>query len=292
MDVVRIASTVMAALELLPAEPSDLTAILSDDDESEALLAQDAQRARLPLTAYLCERLDPDRIDYWHEELDRATRSDKIAILVAGQPDYPRELGGYWNPPPILFVKGRLPTTTSLAIVGSRNADPETLDRTRQVAAEIARRGIVVTSGLAKGVDTAAHLGALDAAGITVAVLGSGLHQIYPRENIGLARRIAVDGAVLSQFAPDVPPTSTSFLRRNAVIAGLTTASLVMDAKARSGSRHELEQAVSFGKRAFLWEPTLGDHSWAQALAHAGQATFVSSVSDLISGIGEQAEDD
>ena len=286
MDHIRIASTVMAALELLPAEPSDLTAILVNESERRALLARDTASAQNPLTTYLCERIELGRVDHWHKELEQLTRTSRVHTVVAGSPDYPLCKAGYWNAPPILFANGEFPQLPSIAIVGSRETTQMVLKETRQLSANLAQRGTVIVSGLAHGIDTAAHLGALDVDGITVAIIGTGIERIYPHENTELAQRISARGVVASQFAPSAPCTGSSFLLRNCVIAGFSDVSLVMDARSRSGSRHEVEQAISYGRKALFWEPTLGQQRWAAELVNAGLGRFVASADEVHAELG------
>jgi DNA processing protein len=143
-----------------------------------------------------------------------------------------------------------------------------------------------VVSGLAAGVDTAAHEGSLEVDAITTTVMGTGVDHVFPAANEGLAEQIARRGVVLSQFPPPMPRTRTTFLRRNCVIAALSDASLVMDAEERSGSRHELEQAIRYGRPVFLWRPALARAQWAQMLERARLATFVESAEEVLAGLG------
>jgi DNA processing protein len=158
---------------------------------------------------------------------------------------------------------------------------------TRELAATVAAAGAVVVSGLAAGVDGAAHRGALDAAGQTVAVMGTGITHIYPEQNTGLAEEIRRHGVLLSQFAPDAPRTKTTFLRRNHVIAGLSDVSVVMAGQHRSGSRHEVEQAIEYGRPVLMWAPTLAGEQWAQQLVTNGSATFVSSSKEVLTALSQ-----
>ncbi len=116
--------------------------------------------------------------------------------------------------------------------------------------------------------------------------MGTGIDRVFPpEENIDLAEQIRESGTVLSQFAPSAPRTGTTFLRRNSVIAALTDVSLVMDGRERSGSRHEIEQAIAFGRSALMWAPSLASEDWAQDLANRGLASFVSSVEQVVAKI-------
>ncbi|MCD2131399.1 MULTISPECIES: DNA-processing protein DprA [Rhodococcus] len=284
-DTIKDASTVLAALELLPAEPRDLTAILRDPDERAALLGVRPSSGLSPLVTYLVENLDLGRVDHWFKAVDRLHQVGSAIALVAGTPEYPAKLAECWDAPPLLFATGAVPTGSALAIVGSRSAPDDVLVTTRSLAADLASRGLVVVSGLAAGVDAAAHRGALDVGGTTIAVMGTGIDRVFPEENIDLAEQIRESGTVLSQFAPSAPRTGTTFLRRNSVIAALTDVSLVMDGRERSGSRHEIEQAIAFGRSALMWAPSLASEDWAQDLANRGLASFVSSVEQVVAKI-------
>lgn len=274
MHDIRTAALAMAALELLPAEPSDLAAVLSDPRLRAAFLAGEDAGCPDGLLAYLRENLDPGRVESWEKHLDRLHADDDAVPVLSGDNGYPGLLADCWDRPPVLFVRGTLSSGPSVAVVGSRHTDPATLAATARVAAAAAEAGLTVVSGLAAGVDTAAHSATLAAAGKTVAVMGTGIRRVFPAENAKLAEMIAESGAVVSQFAPDAPRTSTTFLRRNSVIAGLAQTSVVMDGQERSGSRHQAEQAVRYGRQVVLWKPALGLQRWAQHMAATGDAIF------------------
>jgi DNA processing protein len=158
--------------------------------------------------------------------------------IVLGDANYPANLREISTPPERLYVRGTVTDDDALAvaIVGSRTATSYGLAVAERLAAELAARGITVVSGLARGIDTAAHRGALRAGGRSIAVLGSGVDVIYPPENRRLAREIEAQGAVLSQFAPDTRPLAGHFPARNRVIAGLALGVVVVEAAERSGS--------------------------------------------------------
>jgi DNA processing protein len=287
-DYARTVATVMAAQEVLPGQPSDLSAILRDPDQLEALM----RRALEPtptseLVHYLRENIEQGRIDWWHKVIDRLMQSRTAMPVLAGTPDYPARLARCWDAPPLLFVTAPMPTGPAVAIVGSRETTPQVLADTHDLAAELAAAGVVVVSGLAAGVDGAAHRGALDAAGQTVAVMGTGITSVYPPQNTDLAEQIRRHGVLVSQFAPHAPRTRTTFLRRNHVIAGLSDVSVVMDGQQRSGSRHEIEQAITYGRPVLMWAPALTAQRWARQLEAAGSAAFVSSGAEILATVGE-----
>ncbi|RMG42746.1 MAG: DNA-protecting protein DprA [Candidatus Dadabacteria bacterium] len=175
-----------------------------------------------------------------------------ISLLAVGSPDYPELLAKIYNPPALLFCRGEIPAKRfPLAIVGSRAADPQGARFASTLAAELASSGACIISGLALGIDGMAHRGALSGSqqGATVAVLGSGLNEVYPRRHLKLAGEIlASGGALISQFEPDTPPYPSNFLDRNRVIAGLSRAVIVVQAKKRSGALVTARYALEEGR--------------------------------------------
>lgn len=285
-DYVRKAGIVMAALELLPAQPSDLTGVLRDSHQFQALIDPQAESYASELVGYLRESLTPPRVDYWYKQIDQLIIDEiawpVLAVDLPDAPSYPARLARCWDAPPVLFSTAPiLDDPPTVAIIGSRSASDETLSDTHIMAADLAATGITIVSGLAIGVDTAAHNGALSVDGHTIGVLGTGITRVYPEENAGLARRIRQTGALVSQFAPYAPRTRTSFLRRNHVIAGLSDVSIIMAGESRSGSRHELEQAMSYGRTSLMWAPVLEHQPWARDLADTGRAAFISSADEV-----------
>lgn len=282
MDTTWVAGTILGALELGPGDPADITVILTDPQDREALIQRDPSLATRDLTEYLCRNIDVGRVEYWSKKLAEERAAGAAHIVVAGTPEYPSTLAKSWDAPPLLFVRGQISTARAVALVGSRDTDDAALSAAHSVAGDLTREGYSIVSGLAAGIDTAAHEGALDAGGHTATVMGTGIRHVYPASNTDLCERIAYSGAVISQFPPDAPRTGTTFLRRNQVIAGLAQASLVMAGQERSGSRHEIEQAISYGRTALLWRPTLAQQAWAVDLDQRGLARFVDDISDIL----------
>lgn len=169
-------------------------------------------------------------------------------LITLHDPDYPDGLRALHDPPPALFVAGdpRLLRRPQVALVGSRKASAGGLENARAFAADLACRGLAVTSGLALGIDAAAHRGALEAGGATLAVIGTGPDRIYPARHRELAHEIASRGAIVSEFPTGTSVRREHFPRRNRVISGLSLGVLVVEAGLRSGSlltaRHALEQ--------------------------------------------------
>ena len=175
-------------------------------------------------------------------------------LLLADDPRWPALLGELTDAPPLLYVAGdpALLERPQLALVGSRRASRPGLDCAHAFARSLAGGGFVVTSGLALGIDTAAHEGALAAAGATVAVLGTGLCQLYPPRNAGLARRIVESGgALVSELPLDAPPQAANFPRRNRIISGLSLGVLVVEASPQSGSLITARLAAEQGRDVF-----------------------------------------
>jgi DNA processing protein len=181
---------------------------------------------------------------------EREAEWSAVRALARSEPEYPVQLAAVPSTPEMVYVRGeiRREDALAIAIVGARRATQYGLEVAWRLAADLAARGITVVSGLARGIDRAAHEGALDAGGRTIAVLGSGVDVIYPPENRGLARRIAERGAVLSQFAPGTPPRPHHFPERNRVIAGLSLGVVVVEAAERSGALITAGLAAELGR--------------------------------------------
>lgn len=174
--------------------------------------------------------------------------------LFFGGQDYPAALSSIDSPPDVLFCRGLIPgpDTPAVAIVGSRSATRYGMAQARKIARDLAARGVTIISGLARGVDSAAHLGALDAGGKTVAVLGSGVGVIYPQEHKDLARAILDHGgAIVSELAPDAQPLPYHFPVRNRIISGLSDAVLLIEARLKSGTHTTIQDALDQGREVF-----------------------------------------
>ncbi len=174
-------------------------------------------------------------------------------LLSLGDAAYPPALLETADPPLLLFAVGRIELlhAPAVAIVGSRNPTPQGTQNARDFAAALSAAGLTVVSGLALGIDGAAHEGALDHAASTIAVLGTGIDRIYPRRHAALARRIAVDGLLLSEYALGALPLEHHFPRRNRLIAGLGLGTLVVEAALQSGSLITARLAVEAGREVF-----------------------------------------
>ena len=177
-------------------------------------------------------------------------RKLEIETLTLSDPNYPHRLRTIVDPPPILYVKGEIrpEDDPAVAIVGTRKASAYGRQVAEKFAQGLARSGVTITSGLARGVDTFAHRAAIDGGGRTLAVLGSGLDIIYPSENRGLAGDVAVNGALISEFPLGTKPDAMNFPRRNRIISGLSAATVVIEASETSGALITAEFALEQGR--------------------------------------------
>ncbi len=214
------------------ATPGELRRVL-DERALESLLKTRAE-------------LDPDA------ELERIARAG-ISVLTRADPTYPRRLAQIPAPPPVLYLRGSLvpEDEVAVAVVGTRRATPYGRQVTERLAADLAAAGVTVVSGLARGIDAAAHRAALDAGGRTIAVLGSGPDVVYPPEHRNLAARIAEQGAVLADYPPGRKPDAPNFPARNRIIAGLSLGVLVVEAPVRSGALITVDFAADQGRDVF-----------------------------------------
>ena len=180
-------------------------------------------------------------------------RARGLRLLCWDDAEYPRRLREIPNPPPLLYLKGSLIDSDewSVAVVGTRRASAYGREATRMLCADLAASGVTVVSGLARGIDAAAHQAALDAGGRTLAVLACGLDQVYPPEHTRMAAEIVRRGALISEFAPGTPPESGNFPARNRIISGLTLGTLVVEAGETSGALITAALAAEQGRQVF-----------------------------------------
>ncbi|HBO97750.1 MAG TPA: DNA-protecting protein DprA [Candidatus Omnitrophica bacterium] len=176
-----------------------------------------------------------------------------VCVLTFHDEEYPESLREIADSPVVLYVKGRLPENLSLsiAVVGSRNASLYGNSIAGQWSARLAEAGFTIVSGMARGIDTAAHTGALKARGHTVAVLGCGLSTVYPPENEKLFAEIASGGAVISEFPMTMPPVAQNFPRRNRIISGLSMGVIVVEAAVKSGALITADFALEQGREVY-----------------------------------------
>jgi DNA processing protein len=206
-----------------------------------------------------------------------------------GAAGWPERLEALSDPPATLFLRGDagLLQARAVAIVGTRECSPEGWDWTHRAAGRLAEAGLVVVSGLARGIDAAAHRGALDAAGETVAVLGCGPDVAYPEENAELLERVAANGLVLSELPPGTEPRPWHFPRRNRLLAALSVAVVVVEARLRSGALVTARLALDLGREVFVvpgW-PTSALSAGPLALLRDG-ARAIRGAEDLLEDLG------
>jgi DNA processing protein len=227
--------------------------------------------------------LEVARVKHWSERLEHL---DGRLVTVLDDA-YPANLRMIHDHPPFLFVRGSLAPgdDRAVAVVGTRRPSPEGVRSASQIAGALARRGITVVSGMAVGIDTAAHVGALNAGGRSLAVFGAGIDRVYPPSNWSLAGRIADSGATLSQFWPDMAPTRWSFPVRNIVTSGLSVGTVVVEAGPTSGARQQAEHALRHGKRLFLLERLVDHQPWAQDLIGTPGVDAIDDIDAILSAI-------
>ncbi|NQU41120.1 MAG: DNA-protecting protein DprA [Lentisphaerae bacterium] len=224
----------------------------------------------------------------WQGELERAdARGVRIVTMV--DPDYPASLREIYDPPLALYVRGTLQERDqhALAIVGTRRGTHYGRDTAKRLAAGLAHAGYTIVSGLARGIDTVAHQGALEAQGRTLAVIGSGMDHLYPACNSELAEAVVLRGAVLSEFPLGRKPDRTTFPMRNRIISGLSKGIVVVEAGTRSGALITADAALEQGRNVFA-VPGRIDNAYAEGpnrLIRKG-ATLVRGVEDILEECG------
>ncbi len=261
--------------------------------DQAAALSFVSNLSRLNLT----ERLradDPVLLEQASLHLDEARGARKrgaphgLGVLPWNDPAYPSALLATTDAPAALWYRGVLEAlhAPAVAIVGSRAASAVALETAARLGEDLAARGIVVVSGLARGVDSAAHRGALRA-GRTIAVLGSGLDRIYPFEHVGLAGEIAASGMVISEFAPGAPPLPFHFPLRNRIISGLSRAVVVIEASENSGSLITAACALEQGRDVMAVPGNVlsGRNRGGHALIRDG-AKIVECADDIVEEMG------
>lgn len=222
-----------------------------------------------------------EAIAKWSAALEEWGRLGYRVVTVLDA-SFPSRLSDMQQLPPFVFMQGSEDARDGdgVAIIGTRRATRDALRVAQEVARQLSARGVVIVSGLAEGIDTAAHRGALDVGGRTVAVVGTGLARTYPRSNSDLQARIGNSGLVLSRFLPDAPPSKATFPMRNELMAAWTKATLVVEAHPRSGARIQARHAVQQG-RLLLFHTLLRTEDWARQYVEEGVASFVGSANDV-----------
>ncbi len=210
------------------------------------------------------------------EELARAEDTG-TRLITPLDDEYPEGLRQIHDPPLALYIRGRLRPTDreAVAVVGTRRATHYGMDSARKLSHQLGKAGLCVLSGLALGIDTAAHEGALRSGGRTVAVIGSGFDHLYPSENEGLAKRIAEQGAVMTEFPFARKPDKTTFPMRNRIVSGMSKGVLVIEAGRRSGAEITANQALAQGRSVFAVPGRIDSYASAGTNALIQQGAYL-----------------
>jgi DNA protecting protein DprA len=211
-------------------------------------------------------------------------------VLDAG---YPLALRGIHQMPPVLFVKGQLRRDeVGVSVVGSRNASQRGLAVAGRVAEGLVERGISVISGLAEGIDGAAHEAALRVGGRPIGVIGTGINRVYPASHRGLHERVAAAGALVSQFLPDAPGTKQSFPMRNVTMSGLGRASIIVEAGEHSGTRTLARAAVEHGRPVILTDFVVNATRWGQQMRDRPGVYVAGGITEVMDIVGQVLDED
>jgi DNA processing protein len=244
----------------------------------------------------LAGHLRRNAVQEWERKLEEWCEADsRLRYLTVLDREYPSSLHLIFNPPPFLFLRGELleRDARGVAVVGTRNPSADGVERANRLGRELADAGITVYSGLAMGIDTAAHRGAIDRGGRTIGVAGHGLLQpIYPKENRALAEEIAESAALVSQFRPDTPPSRFTFPMRNAVTSGLAQGTVVVEASHTSGARMQARLAAEHGKRVWLLASLVENFPWARRFSetYSERTRVVADVSQVLEDLQSEQE--
>lgn len=214
------------------------------------------------------------------------------SLLTLLDADYPEQLATSHGPPPLLFLRGRreLLARPMLAIVGSRQATPAGKDSARMFAQRLAEAGYTIVSGLASGIDAAAHQGALTAPASSIAVIGTGIDRVYPASNRALAHQLGEEGLIVSEFPLGMKPLAGNFPRRNRIIAGLSAGCLVVEANVQSGSLITARLALEAGREVLAVPGSiLNPHARGCHKLIKDGATLVETVDDVLEVLGRPA---
>ncbi len=231
-----------------------------------------------------------ERIAQYSDVADVAGQEAAMAkydasLITLEDPAYPLRLAEIYDPPLLLFIRGRMLEAESpcVAIVGTRRATPYGVRMAEKFGRELAARGITVVSGMANGIDTAAHRGALEAGGNTIAVLGCGVDVVYPQQNADLMKEIIAKGSVVSQFPMGTTPSPGHFPYRNRIISGMSLGTLVIEAPLSSGALITARQAAEQGREVFAIPGQIGvTNSQGPHLLIREGAKLVESVEDIL----------
>jgi DNA processing protein len=270
-----------ALVALLRAQPDGLSwpEIAAELLEAGSAVQVWDRHAPAPALIDLPDEITPESVT---EDL-RAWQAHGYRLLSILDDDYPVRLRGVQQAPQIIFTLGSvIADDPAVSVVGSREASAAGLAMAADLARALTTRHMTVVSGLARGIDTAAHRATLDAGGRTVAVAGTGIGRVYPAENRELQNEIADRGLVLSQFWPDAPPQKHTFLMRNATMSGYGLATVVIEAGETSGARAQARMAVEHGRQVILTSQVVVQNQWAERLVGRPGVHVANSVGDVM----------
>ncbi|MGD8240171.1 MAG: DNA-processing protein DprA [Armatimonadota bacterium] len=262
--------------------PRDVVEAPAEELSECGVLSEEQVGAILEAAEHLGE------IDEWVERLT----DEGVELLTWDDPDYPPHLRSIRSAPPLLYVRGELlPEEPRVAIIGTRQPTDEGREMAREMAAAVVEHGAEVVSGLAEGIDSAAHEGALEAGGRTVGVLPCGIFRVHPRSNEGLAERIASSGAVVSDFEPRQRSSIGSLMARNRIVTGLSGAVIVVETSGSGGTRNAVETAGKQGRPVYAVQTDADTEQAAatRALIEGG-ATALRGMEDVEAVMGNLAE--
>jgi DNA processing protein len=236
----------------------------------------------------LSEHIAPDELDRYVDQI-KAWTINGVRLVTVLDDDYPANLREVYNRPPFLFVRGTvLPDDArAIAVVGTRRPSEDGIAQARRLAGDLVKQKVTVVSGMALGIDTAAHQAALDAGGRTLAVFGTGINRIYPSSNQELAARILEQGAHLSQFWPDASPTKRSFPMRNVVTSGLALGTVVVEAHGISGASMQARLCLEHGRHLFLLRRLVTQEDWARRYARRAGVTVIDTADEVLAVVDE-----
>jgi DNA processing protein len=225
------------------------------------------------------------------DQLSRLNRANGYAVTIWDD-RYPANLKKIYDPPPFLFVRGELNTSDqhSVAIVGTRHPSPYGIQMAERFASDLAKLGLSIISGLARGIDTHAHAATLKADGRTVAVIGSGVDVIYPPENKQLADRIIEHGAIISEFLMGAKPDAGNFPRRNRIISGIAVATIIVETGIDGGAMITAATALDQNREVFAIPGAAGTKvkSGTNQLIKEGRAKLVETIDDVLAELQPQ----
>ena len=281
-------AAVLALVRASPGEWYQTADVISEAGSAVRLLGGEPvimPAERRQYASELVSRIGPADVSQAQTLIDRVT-SQGVRLITVLDEDYPENLKLIFNRPPFIWVRGELEPRNlrAIAVVGTRQATEEGRAAAARLARGLAQARVIVLSGLARGIDTAAQAATIEAGGRTVAVMGTGiLAPVYPAENGELAERIVgTGGAIVSQFWPQAPPRKANFPRRNVVMSGMSAGTVVVEAAATSGAKMQARLALEHGKRLFLPQPLVASQDWARRYAARPGVTVVGDLADIL----------